>query len=138
MTQESDVAKRAAPTILIVDDQASTRDILTASLATYRNAVVLEATNGDEALRLVAERRPDVVLCDIQMQPVDGITFLKTIRGYMDPAMRRTPVIMITGVATPDRVGAARLAGANGILVKPVSIPVLKARLDAVLRDFLA
>lgn len=133
MTEEPDIVKPASLTILIVDDQATTRDILIASLATYRDAVVLEATNGDEALRLFAERRPDVVLCDIQMQPVDGITFLKTIRGYKDDAMRRTPVIIITGVATRDAVAAARQAGASGILVKPISIPVLKARLDAAL-----
>lgn len=82
------------PPILVVDDQASTRDIIIAGLASYRGAILVEATNGDDALRLVAERRPDVVLCDIEMQPVDGITFLKTIRGYVDEVVRRTPVIV--------------------------------------------
>jgi two-component system chemotaxis response regulator CheY len=133
MSQESDAAASPPPTILVVDDQASTRDIIVSGLASYRGAVIVEATNGDEALRLFAERRPDVVLCDIQMQPVDGITFLKTIRGFKDEAVRRTPVIVITGVATREVVTAARQAGASGILVKPISIPVLRARLDAAL-----
>ncbi|MBM3533721.1 MAG: response regulator [Alphaproteobacteria bacterium] len=135
MKQEPDAPEPRPLTILVVDDQASSRDVIIAGLGSYRDAVIVEATNGDEALRLVAERRPDAVLCDIQMQPVDGITFLRTIRGYKDPAIGRIPVIVITGVATRDQVAAAQQAGASGILVKPISIPVLRARLDAVLRN---
>ncbi|MBM3546632.1 MAG: response regulator [Alphaproteobacteria bacterium] len=134
MSPESEAAESPPPTILVVDDQASTRHLIIAGLASYRGAKIVEATNGDEALRLVDEQRPDVILCDIQMQPVDGITFLKIIRGYKDERVSRIPVIVITGVATREAVGAARLAGASGILVKPISIPVLIARLDTALR----
>ena len=134
MMREPDQFDPASLTILIVDDQPSTRHLLVAGLAGYRNSTFVEASDGDEALRLVVERRPDIIICDVQMQPVDGIAFLKTIRGYQDQAMRQTPVFIMTGVATPDVVSAARQSGANGILVKPISIPVLKARIDAALR----
>ena len=134
MMREPDHVDPASLTILIVDDQPSTRHLLVAGLAGYRNSTFVEASDGDEALRLVVERRPDIIICDVQMQPVDGIAFLKTIRGYQDQAMRQTPVFIMTGVATPDVVSAARQSGANGILVKPISIPVLKARIDAALR----
>jgi two-component system, chemotaxis family, chemotaxis protein CheY len=134
MMREPDRAEAAALTILIIDDQASTRHLLIAGLAGYRNTTFIEASDGDEALRLVVERRPGIIICDVQMQPVDGIAFLKTIRGYQDQAMRQTPVFIMTGVATPDVLAAARQSGANGILVKPISIPVLKARIDAALR----
>ena len=134
MMREPDHVEPASLTILIVDDQASTRHLLIAGMAGYRNAAFIEASDGDEALRLVVEKRPRIIICDVQMQPVDGISFLKTIRGYQDQTMRQTPVFIMTGVATPDVVAAARQAGANGILVKPISIPVLKARIDAALR----
>ena len=134
MMRDPDHVDPASLTILIVDDQPSTRHLLVAGLAGYRNSTFVEASDGDEALRLVVERRPDIIICDVQMQPVDGIAFLKTIRGYQDQAMRQTPVFIMTGVATPDVVSAARQSGANGILVKPISTPVLKARIDAALR----
>lgn len=132
--REPDRAEVASLTILIVDDQASTRHLLIAGLAGYRNSTFIEASDGDEALRLVVEQRPGIVICDVQMQPVDGIAFLRTIRGYQDQTMRQTPVFIMTGVVTPDVVAAVRQSGANGILVKPISIPVLKARIDAALR----
>lgn len=134
MMREPDHVEPDSLKILIVDDQPSTRHTLVAGLAGYRNSTFVEASDGDEALRLVVERRPDIIICDVQMQPVDGISFLKTIRGYQDQGMRQTPVFIMTGVATPDVVSAARQSGANGILVKPISIPVLKARIDAALR----
>lgn len=134
MMREPDHVEPDSLKILIVDDQPSTRHALVAGLAGYRNSTFVEASDGDEALRLVVERRPDIIICDVQMQPVDGISFLKTIRGYQDQGMRQTPVFIMTGVATPDVVSAARQSGANGILVKPISIPVLKARIDAALR----
>lgn len=126
--------KPPPPVILIVDDQASTRTILREALVGERGATVIEATDGEMALRQVEKHRPDVILCDIQMKPVDGLTFLATIRGHKDVKISLIPVIIMTGVATREVVAAAHQSGATSILAKPISLGMLKVRLDAALR----
>ena len=121
------------PTILVVDDQPSTRAILREALAGRRGAVILEAADGEAALALIEDRLPDVVLCDIQMQPVDGLTLLRAMRAHDDERIRKMPVIIMSAVATREVVVAANKAGASGILAKPISLRMLAARLDAVL-----
>jgi len=122
------------PKILIVDDQASTRTLIAEALAGDRDVVVLQASDGAGAHRIMQENRPDVIVCDVQMQPVDGLSFLKKLRTDKDPALQRIPVIIMTTTATRDVVAAARQSGATSILAKPVSIAMLKARLDAALK----
>ena len=120
------------PTILVVDDQPSTRAILREALG-GRGATILEAADGEAALALIEDRLPDVVLCDIQMQPVDGLTLLRAMRAHDDERIRKMPVIIMSAVATRDAVVAAGKAGATSILAKPISLRMLSARLDAAL-----
>jgi two-component system chemotaxis response regulator CheY len=122
------------PTILVVDDQASTRTLIAEALAEDRPAVILQAANGEEAYRILKQKHPDVIVCDVQMQPVDGLSFLKKLRTDEDPAVRKIPVIIMTTTATREVVAAAHQSGAASILAKPISLAMLKARLDAALK----
>lgn len=124
---------RPPTTILVVDDQASTRALLREALAGRRGTVVLEAADGEEALAIIEEQQPDVILCDIQMQPVDGLTLLRAMRVHEDERIRKMPVIIMSAVATREAVTAATKAGATSILAKPISLRMLAARLDAAL-----
>lgn len=133
MSLRQDDSLRPPPTILVVDDQSSTRAILREALAGRRGAVVLEATDGETALAVIEEQLPDVVLCDIMMKPVDGLTLLRAMRAHDDERIRKMPVIIMSAVATRDVVVAANKAGASGILAKPISLRMLSARLDSVL-----
>lgn len=119
--------------ILIVDDQASTRAMLREALAGRAGTVVHEAEDGESGLAKVEELQPDLVLCDIQMEPVDGITLLKAIRSHELGIVRNTPVIVMSAVATRDSVVMANKAGATAIIAKPISLRMLNARVDAVL-----
>ena len=124
---------RKSPIILVVDDQTSTRTIIAVALA-GDDTLVLQAANGEDAMKLVAQQRPDVIVCDVQMQPMDGLSFLKAVRADADPAVRRIPVVIMTTTATREVVTTAQQAGAASILAKPVSIAMLRARLDAALK----
>jgi two-component system, chemotaxis family, chemotaxis protein CheY len=119
--------------ILIVDDQSSTRAMLREALAGRAGTAIHEAADGESALAKVEELQPDLVLCDIQMQPVDGITLLKAIRGHDLSTIRNTPVIIMSAVATREAVVSANKSGATAIIAKPISLRMLNARVDAVL-----
>ncbi|MEV4147119.1 response regulator transcription factor [Amycolatopsis sp. NPDC049691] len=104
--------------VLLVDDQALFREALATLLATHDGIdVVGEAGNGDEAVRRVAELRPDVVLMDLRMPVLDGVSATRRLRGD-HPDVR---VIALTTFDDDEDVFAALRAGAVGYLLKDVS-----------------
>ncbi len=104
-----------AVNILIVDDLAFIKIVLRDILEKSGFRVVGEASNGDEAIRLYQEKRPDVVLMDITMPGMDGLTALKRIRD-MDPAAR---VIICSALGQQRLIVQAIQLGAKDFIVKP-------------------
>ncbi len=104
-----------AVNILIVDDLAFIKIVLRDILEKSGFRVVGEASNGDEAIRLYQEKRPDVVLMDITMPGMDGLTALKRIRG-IDPAAR---VIICSALGQQRLIIQAIQLGAKDFIVKP-------------------
>ena len=104
----------AQPTrVLIADDSAHARDGLRALLATWPEiAVVGEAANGQDAVRLVAEYRPDIVLMDLHMPVLDGVQATQLIKQQW-PAVT---VVVLTVYAVEQ--SAALAAGADAFLLK--------------------
>jgi DNA-binding NarL/FixJ family response regulator len=104
----------AQPTrVLIADDSAHARDGLRALLATWPEiAVVGEAANGQDAVRLVAEYRPDIVLMDLHMPVLDGVQATQLIKQQW-PAVT---VVVLTVYAVEQ--SAALVAGADAFLLK--------------------
>ena len=80
-------------TILVVDDQAANREFLV-SLLGYKGHTLLEAGDGAEALGIVRQRRPQLVICDILMPAMDGYEFVRQLRA--DPDVAGTAVIYCT------------------------------------------
>jgi DNA-binding NarL/FixJ family response regulator len=119
--------------VLIADDQALVRAGLRMLLGSAEDMeVVGEAGNGGEAVALCRTLRPDIVLMDIQMREVDGITATRRITG--DSASRGTRVIMLTTYAEEDNVFAALRFGASGFLVKDTEPAELLAAIRLVAR----
>jgi len=130
MTPSPDVADHPAR-ILIVDDERSNRRLLEVMLAP-EGYVLLNAATGDEALALVAQQPPDLILLDIMMPEMDGYQVADQLKGNV--ATKDIPVIMLT--ALDDR-NARRLglgAGAEDFLSKPVDRVELCARVKNLLR----
>ncbi len=82
-------------TIVIVDDNANDRRLIRRLLQSYKRYRIYEAHNGTEALKVIAERKPDLVVSDLTMPDTDGFTLLEELRK--DPATADIPVVVISG-----------------------------------------
>jgi two-component system response regulator MprA len=114
---------------LVVDDERSVRDALSRALRSEGYEVQLAASGG-EALGLLADQSPDVIVLDIGMPGLDGLETCRLIRAKGD----EVPILMLTARSgVSDRV-AGLDAGADDYLVKPFALEELMARLRAMLR----
>lgn len=103
-------------TLLIVDDSASMRQLVTFALkgAGYE---VIAAIHGKDALNKLAGTKVDMVVTDLNMPEMDGITLIKQLRS--SPATKFTPVVMLTTESQESKKSEGKLAGASGWIVKP-------------------
>ena len=114
--------------ILIVDDEPLYLRLLKVNLETEGFEIV-SANNGEQAVELVASQKPQLVILDVMMPKVDGITACERIRQFSN-----VPVIMLTAKGEEkDRVRGFAV-GADDYVVKPFSVTELVARVHAVLR----
>ncbi len=109
--------------VLVIDDASLVRLYYRAAL---ENAgfFVGEALNGIEALEHLLTAPYDLLVVDVNMPQMDGVTFLKTLRGKNLP-MASIPALVASSEADPIRIAAAREAGANFYIVKPMSQEML-------------
>jgi sigma-B regulation protein RsbU (phosphoserine phosphatase) len=117
--------------ILIVDDEDVSRALLTRMLSSA-GYNCRETDNAIEALKLVREQKPDVLLLDFKMPGMDGTDALKQLRSDPSPQIAQLPVIMLTGHGESEV--QCLQAGADDFVIKPVKIEVLRARIEAQLR----
>lgn len=117
--------------VMLVDDQNLVREGIKSllKLAGHIN-IVGEASDGQEAIDLVDEYRPDVILMDIRMPKLDGISALKALKEKNNA----TPVIILTTFDDHELVLNGIRAGARGFLLKDVSLDSLVEAIDAVSR----
>src|SRR5579862_323057 len=90
---------------------------------------VYESADGASGFVALRDRRPDFVLTDLTMKPVDGIEFTRKIRLSEDSPNPYVPIIMVTGHTERPRVEAARDAGVSEFLAKPITTQSLMLRL---------
>jgi CheY-like chemotaxis protein len=121
--------------ILVVDDMAAVREPIAASLvgAGYRTAT---APNGAKALAAVNQEKPDLILLDVSMPIMDGLTFLGVLRGNRSTAS--IPVILLTAAADEPRVRDAAKLGVKAYLLKSeFSVAEMLKRVKQHLRETL-
>lgn len=102
-------------TILVVDDQAELRQLFQRVLEGRGWRVTL-ACNGQEGLDAVEAGAPDLILLDMAMPKMDGLEFLRLLRGR--PQWKTLPVIILSGLMSPEQIRAARELGVTDQLVK--------------------
>jgi CheY-like chemotaxis protein len=114
--------------VLIVDDEEGFRDGV-ADLLTMEGYQVSVARNAVEAVPMLPDFKPEIILLDLRMPLLDGEAFLRGIRGL--PATRRVPVVLIS--AKDELPAIASRVGAAGYLSKPFEAPQLLALIERVL-----
>ena len=114
--------------ILVVDDIEDNRVLLDRALTSSGYATML-AESGREALSMISKQLPDMVLLDWMMPELSGLETLRAIRELYPRS--KLPVIMCTAIGEEMSVVTAINAGANDYMVKPISLPILRARMAA-------
>jgi len=102
--------------VLSVDDSRTIRLIVTRALMPY-DCVVIEAANGEEGLAAAAREKPDLILLDITMPVMDGVTMLAKLKE--DDQLKQMPVIMLTAESGRETVLHISKMGIHDYLVKP-------------------
>jgi len=113
--------------VLVVDDERSIRRFLKASLGSH--FVILEATNGEEALSALATEHPDIIILDLGLPDVDGVEVTRRLREWT-----QIPIIIVSVREQENDKIAALDAGADDYLTKPFGVGELMARLRVALR----
>ena len=122
---------RTPPWILVADDSAENREILSARLAA-NGYHVLTAADGEEALAVARAEQPDLILLDVMMPKVNGLDVCRRLKA--DASLPFMPVILVTARGDTQDIVAGLEAGADEYLTKPVDQTALLARVKAALR----
>ncbi len=114
---------------LVIDDNAHMRTLMKSLLQALGLPQIYEAVDGASGFAELRERRPDFVLTDLSMTPVDGIEFTRLVRFGKDSPNPYIPIIMVTGHTERQRVMAARDAGVTEFLAKPITAQSILLRI---------
>jgi DNA-binding response OmpR family regulator len=120
-----------AHTVLTIEDQPDIRRLIVMTLE-FKGFRVLEASDGEQGLALARSRHPDLILLDVLMPGIGGLSAAKILRA--DPALCRIPVIMLSALGSASDIDAGLETGASAYLTKPfspVALLELVARLIA-------
>jgi two-component system chemotaxis response regulator CheY len=115
-----------AKTILVVDDSASIRQVVSLAL-TRAGYEVITADDGQDALKKLDGRKIHLIISDVNMPVMDGITLIKEVKKKAE--YKFTPIIMLTTESQPEKKAEGKEAGAKAWIVKPFQPPQM---LDAV------
>jgi two-component system chemotaxis response regulator CheY len=129
-----DASKYGNIRILVIEDESYTRMMIAGLLRQIGYTYIGEAKEGEEGFRETVRTRPQAVLCDVHMAPLDGLGYLAKLRGFSNETIAATPVVFLTADKQQETVISAKQLKVDGYLVKPVSLQVLKQRLDALLK----
>ena len=119
----------AGELILVVEDNDKNRKLVR-DVLTHRGYEVLEAETGEDGVRLARERRPRLILMDIQLPGIDGIEALRQIRA--DANTRGIPIIAVTASALDRDRQKIMAAGFDGYQAKPLNVKGFMAAVEAV------
>lgn len=121
--------------VLIVEDDRSSRMLTAAFLEQLGIGQIKEAEDGVSAMRVLRSYPADVIVCDMVMTPMDGLTFVRRVRTDAQSANPYVPIILVTAQADRGAVRAARDAGVNLLMAKPITLAALRRRFEVVLNE---
>ncbi len=119
------------PSIVVVEDEQDIQDLLKFHLS-HEGYTVTTATSGEEAVKVVARKPPDLVLLDLMLPGLDGLDVCRMLKR--DPKTAGIPIVMVTAKGEESDVVTGLELGADDYIAKPFSLKVLTARVRAALR----
>ena len=122
----------ANQTILIIDDEEPIRELLKLTLQSAGFGSILEAANGEDGLALARRYMPDLILLDLMLPGMDGLSVCRQLKS--SPDMQRIPIIMLTAKSDESDIVVGLEMGGNDYITKPFSRKVLAARIRTQLR----
>ncbi len=127
--------------VLVVDDSKYMRTVFREFLNALgiKRGNIVECPNGEDAMEAFHIFKPDLIITDFLMEPVDGLELTRKIRRDENELASFTPIIMCTGYTEPARVEEARDSGVHEVLAKPITAERLYARIRNIIeypRDF--
>ncbi len=111
--------------VLVVDDNAHTLTLVGTILGAFGVDSVGTASNARDALAHLRSIATDLMICDLDMKPVDGIALVRMVRSANGSPYPALPIIMLSAHEEPENVAAARDAGVDAYMIKPVSVRAL-------------
>jgi len=121
-------------TALIVDDAAATRDLLAKTLDA-RGMEILLAADGEEALKVMGNRFPDVIITDLEMPNVDGQELIEAIRNSDNEWLRSVPIIVCSSQNDEMIRAELRYLGANLFVPKPIHLTEIVDKVELALSN---
>lgn len=118
---------------LVIDDNAFARTLIRRILHQFGAGEIHDAADGASAIEEVKAFKPDIIIVDWMMKPMDGMQFVDWLRNADDSPAAFTPVIMVSAFSHMTNVVQARDAGINEFLAKPISAKALFTRIQAVI-----
>jgi two-component system, chemotaxis family, chemotaxis protein CheY len=119
--------------VLLLDDVASIRTVLAEMLLVYGFGQVFTGKNGAEGKRVLETKPVDLVIADLHMEPISGLDLLKYMKGK--PQYQPILYVMLTADNTKEGVVSSLKSGADGYLLKPLSVEQISNRLLKILKN---
>jgi two-component system, chemotaxis family, chemotaxis protein CheY len=116
--------------VLVIDDQEAFRITIGVMLEHLGVGEIFQAADGAGGFAELIRARPDIVLCDMHMRPIDGQEFLRLVREAESEWVRGVPVLFLSGDNHLDTIRGAAQQHSDGYLVKPFLVHDLKQQLD--------
>ena len=117
------VASQDLVKVLLVEDTEDNRQMMK-RLLEMSGYQVLEAVNGEEAVKLASQEQPQIILMDLSLPLIDGLTATRRIRN--SPGMSKVPIVAVSAHDSADFHSEALAAGCNAYITKPIDYPELE------------
>ena len=121
--------------ILIVDDEISICELIKMNLEAARFTNIRIANDGEEALKIVQEWSPDLILLDLMLPKIDGLSICRKLK-ILNPSTANIPIIILSAKSRENDIVNGLDAGANDYITKPFSNKILIARIKSQLRNY--
>ncbi|HHT9104416.1 MAG TPA: response regulator [Candidatus Wujingus californicus] len=119
--------------VMVVEDNEKNRKLMRVVLKA-KGYIVIEAATGEEALNILKNQKPDIILMDIQLPGIDGITLIKQIKGTT--ALKDTPIIAVTAYAMKGDEEKIMEAGCDAYVSKPINTQELPLIVEKYIKKY--